>query len=248
MANNSFRNVSTRCNNWLRILWLAKIDSVRAAVVVKVEIPNGCMLITIALDLRSHEHTLTWPTSGHSLEFIWGRCFSIASDTQGWLGTVRLIVCVSSGVAKQVTGARTRSWEHLLDFNFDGQKYFDATSQCSLLQYDIQCENVVAHLYFKNLSTLATMPPKLSLLYHWSLQNLGNRCLNHIRTSASRFLIFEKSYRTDLLHFPVKPDELTPGITSREYEDRRRKLMESLPENSLVVIMAGRVKYMSGCE
>ncbi|KAF9066863.1 peptidase M24 [Rhodocollybia butyracea] len=44
----------------------------------------------------------------------------------------------------------------------------------------------------------------------------------------------------------IKPNELTPGITSEEYEDRRRRLMERLPDNSVVVLPAGSIKYMSG--
>jgi intermediate cleaving peptidase 55 len=47
--------------------------------------------------------------------------------------------------------------------------------------------------------------------------------------------------------FPnVAFDELTPGIPASEYEDRRRKLMDRLPEKSVVVVMAGRTKMMSG--
>ncbi|KAE8192884.1 hypothetical protein CF328_g5217 [Tilletia controversa] len=41
-------------------------------------------------------------------------------------------------------------------------------------------------------------------------------------------------------------DELTPGITAAEYETRRRRLMERLPEGSVVVAMSGRAKSMSG--
>ncbi|KAE9399144.1 peptidase M24 [Gymnopus androsaceus JB14] len=44
----------------------------------------------------------------------------------------------------------------------------------------------------------------------------------------------------------IKSNELTPGIPAEEYEDRRRRLMEKLPENSLVVSLAGSIKYMSG--
>ncbi|KAI0751632.1 peptidase M24, structural domain-containing protein [Daedaleopsis nitida] len=40
--------------------------------------------------------------------------------------------------------------------------------------------------------------------------------------------------------------ETTPGIPQKEYDRRRRKLMESLPDDSLVVCVAGQVKYMSG--
>lgn len=48
--------------------------------------------------------------------------------------------------------------------------------------------------------------------------------------------------------FLVQPNETTPGIPAEDYELRRRKLMESLPDNSLVVSIAGQVKYMSGRE
>ncbi len=44
----------------------------------------------------------------------------------------------------------------------------------------------------------------------------------------------------------VAHDELTPGIPASEYEERRRKLMASLPSGSVVIAMAGRVKSMSG--
>ncbi|PWN48281.1 hypothetical protein IE53DRAFT_364035 [Violaceomyces palustris] len=40
-------------------------------------------------------------------------------------------------------------------------------------------------------------------------------------------------------------DELTPGIPKSEYEQRRRKLMERLPESSVVVVLSGRMKSMS---
>ncbi|KAF9782088.1 peptidase M24 [Thelephora terrestris] len=43
----------------------------------------------------------------------------------------------------------------------------------------------------------------------------------------------------------IKPDELTPGISTREYESRRQRLMETLPDNSIVVLIGGKVKYMS---
>ncbi|KAI0676693.1 peptidase M24, structural domain-containing protein [Trametes maxima] len=44
----------------------------------------------------------------------------------------------------------------------------------------------------------------------------------------------------------VKPKETTPGIPQEEYDRRRRELMERLPDNSLVVCVAGQIKYMSG--
>ncbi|KAJ7367774.1 peptidase M24 [Mycena albidolilacea] len=44
----------------------------------------------------------------------------------------------------------------------------------------------------------------------------------------------------------VQSTELTPGFSAQEYETRRRKLMDSLPESSIVVSVAGSIKYMSG--
>ncbi|KAJ7896040.1 peptidase M24 [Mycena olivaceomarginata] len=44
----------------------------------------------------------------------------------------------------------------------------------------------------------------------------------------------------------VQSTELTPGFNAQEYETRRRKLMDSLPESSIVVSVAGTIKYMSG--
>lgn len=44
----------------------------------------------------------------------------------------------------------------------------------------------------------------------------------------------------------VATEQLTPGIPASEYHDRRRRLMNRLPDNSVVVAMSGRVKSMSG--
>ena len=43
----------------------------------------------------------------------------------------------------------------------------------------------------------------------------------------------------------VATDHLTPGIPAAEYEQRRRNLMDRLPSGSVVVLMGGRIKYMS---
>lgn len=42
--------------------------------------------------------------------------------------------------------------------------------------------------------------------------------------------------------------ELTPGISAQEYDRRRKDLMDGLPENTIVVCIAGQMKYMSGRE
>ncbi|KAJ3505687.1 hypothetical protein NLJ89_g7287 [Agrocybe chaxingu] len=43
----------------------------------------------------------------------------------------------------------------------------------------------------------------------------------------------------------VKENETTPGIPASDYEQRRRRLMELLPEKSVVLSVAAPVKYMS---
>lgn len=49
-------------------------------------------------------------------------------------------------------------------------------------------------------------------------------------------------------HLFEDKDELTPGIRAQEYAQRRQRLMESLPDGSVVVAIAGEIKYMSKCE
>lgn len=46
----------------------------------------------------------------------------------------------------------------------------------------------------------------------------------------------------------VQPGEITPGISVEEYERRRKALMDRLPADSIVVSVAGQIKYMSGRE
>jgi len=45
--------------------------------------------------------------------------------------------------------------------------------------------------------------------------------------------------------WPVKKNDLTPGIPASDYDRRRRNLMESLPDKSIVVSVAAPMKYMS---
>ncbi len=59
--------------------------------------------------------------------------------------------------------------------------------------------------------------------------------------------VIDGGFRTSSYdHQTVKRDELTPGIPATEYERRRRELMDSLPDGSMVVSVAAPVKYMSG--
>jgi len=57
---------------------------------------------------------------------------------------------------------------------------------------------------------------------------------------VANFVIFSTSFSS------VQRDELTPGIPRTDYEERRKKLMDLLPEKSAVVSVAAPMKYMSG--
>ena len=46
----------------------------------------------------------------------------------------------------------------------------------------------------------------------------------------------------------IRPTDITPGITAEEYVQRRKKLMDVLPDDSVVVSVAGSVKYASQSE
>lgn len=43
----------------------------------------------------------------------------------------------------------------------------------------------------------------------------------------------------------INSKHLTPGIPAEEYEARRKKLMESLPDGSVVICMGGTVKLVT---
>jgi intermediate cleaving peptidase 55 len=59
-------------------------------------------------------------------------------------------------------------------------------------------------------------------------------------------MLFFSFYLSHFTYFQaVKSNELTPGIPSEDYERRRRSLMDSLPEDSVVISVAAPVKYMS---
>ena len=46
-------------------------------------------------------------------------------------------------------------------------------------------------------------------------------------------------------YWAVRRNDLTPGIPASDYEQRRRNLMESLPDRSIVISVAAPMKYMS---
>ncbi|PFH50558.1 hypothetical protein AMATHDRAFT_75540 [Amanita thiersii Skay4041] len=78
-------------------------------------------------------------------------------------------------------------------------------------------------------------------------RHLGRPCL--VRTYATEAALVKPSrYGQPLFHSHphlVKPNELTPGIPVEEYECRRRKLIDSLPSDSMVISVSAPVKYMS---
>lgn len=48
--------------------------------------------------------------------------------------------------------------------------------------------------------------------------------------------------------FTVRRNDITPGFPGSEYEQRRRNLMELLPEKSIAVTVSSPIKFMSGSE
>ena len=77
---------------------------------------------------------------------------------------------------------------------------------------------------------------------------MGNLYTLRIPISVSECALHFCSVNHVMDNFLVKPNEVTPGIPDEEFERRRKALMDSLPENSIVVAVAGHVKYMSGRE
>ena len=59
-------------------------------------------------------------------------------------------------------------------------------------------------------------------------------------------MLFFASRQRYSVSFLVKKNDLTPGIAASEYDQRRRNLMDSLPDKSIVVSVAAPIKYMSG--
>ncbi|CAO1623330.1 unnamed protein product [Sympodiomycopsis kandeliae] len=53
-------------------------------------------------------------------------------------------------------------------------------------------------------------------------------------------------YHSSLRGTENASQQLTPGIPRSEYETRRRKLMDSIEDGAVVLLMGGRIKYMSG--
>ena len=87
---------------------------------------------------------------------------------------------------------------------------------------------------------VATKPSIFGQPTSKSHTHLGERAAHHHRLHSSSLtegLIARARV--------VKPGDITPGIPASEYERRRRQLVDGLPDGSLVVCMAGQVKYMS---
>ena len=56
---------------------------------------------------------------------------------------------------------------------------------------------------------------------------------------------FRVAWELVLTKVAVKSHELTEGIPTQEYEQRRRNLMDRLPDESVVVCLGGMLKYMT---
>ncbi|PVF95749.1 hypothetical protein CPB86DRAFT_563159 [Serendipita vermifera] len=73
-------------------------------------------------------------------------------------------------------------------------------------------------------------------------------CVHALRTRTYASIqpnTFGQAHPATHPHLLKSSDELTPGITKLEYHERRKRLMDSLPAGSVVVLRAGNVKYMS---
>lgn len=81
-----------------------------------------------------------------------------------------------------------------------------------------------------------------------SLHRISSRFLNQVvKTSAySTKKVYNAGQPTAATHPQLmKEGEITPGITSEEYMQRRKKLLEFLPENSLAIVAAAPIKMMT---
>lgn len=81
-----------------------------------------------------------------------------------------------------------------------------------------------------------------------SLQQLGATVNNgHYYSTYATQHIFDAGQPTAETHPQlVAAGEITPGITEHEYVARRKKLLELLPEKSLVIMASAPVKMMTG--
>ncbi|KAH0728457.1 hypothetical protein KY284_004322 [Solanum tuberosum] len=80
------------------------------------------------------------------------------------------------------------------------------------------------------------------------LHRISSRFLNQVvKTSAySTKKIYDAGQPTPATHPQLmKEGEITPGITSEEYMQRRKKLLDFLPENSLAIVAAAPTKMMT---
>lgn len=113
---------------------------------------------------------------------------------------------------------------------------------------------MVAGLLRRRLLSPQTLPKRPGRVYSRSLASVTKpgaygQPLFHSHPHLSRIHIQLAScnakYSPHYLFAPVKQHDLTPGIKADEYEQRRKRLMDSLPKNSLVVSVAAPIKMMS---
>lgn len=78
-------------------------------------------------------------------------------------------------------------------------------------------------------------------------QALDVRTTSSFKSSTSRCAeTFFEGPPNNFVSSKVERNEIAPGFTAQEFESRRARLMQSLPENSVVVSVASPVKYLSG--
>lgn len=107
-------------------------------------------------------------------------------------------------------------------FSFDHARIHRSDSYCSL-SHKILCDGVGVS---------------------FETFNIRSTCLS-ITPASSYDSLFTCYIQPFDLYFAVHPRDLTPGIPAEDYERRRRTLMDSLPDNSIVVCVAAPIKYMS---
>ena len=89
---------------------------------------------------------------------------------------------------------------------------------------------------------------RLTITFFTETVSIRPTCLPITSTSSSVLHTSSLRFAADGMSFIVQPNELTPGIPSKEYEQRRKALMDSLPDDSIVVAVAAPIKYMSNSE
>lgn len=144
-----------------------------------------------------------------------------------------------SSSAKPMTKSRTivetvcRSVDAPSVFGHVNRKKLPAASDACCYEWPMRWVPPIARAYSRALTTAArpaSLPPCGQPLPH---------------THPHLFPVDFRKGTDPSVGGQVAMEHLTPGIPATEYEQRRKMLMDRLPEKSAVVLMGGRTKYMS---